>query len=38
VAKIMRCDCGHVAREKSDRELVVNVQDPGIEGIPEGCE
>jgi hypothetical protein len=26
VAKIMRCDCGHVVRGETDDELVANVQ------------
>ena len=26
MAKIMRCDCGHVVRGKTDDELVANVQ------------
>ena len=26
MAKIMRCDCGHVMRGRTDDELVANVQ------------
>ncbi len=27
MAKIMRCDCGHVVRGRTDDELVANVQN-----------